>query len=124
MPSYERIMALRNNPEAALTPEPAPSTLTPVDPNDPNKLAVMLDKVSERALAKLDEILSLPLATADGNLLRAQSAAVNVALATQIKVDELKLRERHSPDIMTRIIQMMREEQEKLRLLEESNPES
>ena len=120
MPSYERIMALRNNPEAVLTPEPAPPPSS-VDPTDPNRLAVMLDQVSAQALAKLAEILALPINTSDGNLMRALSSAINSALSTQAKVDELRLRQRHTTDLMPRIIQMMQEEKEKLRELEDNN---
>jgi hypothetical protein len=120
MPSYERIMALRNNPEAVLTPEPAPPPGS-VDPADPNRLAVMLDQVSAQALAKLAEILALPINTSDGNLMRALSSAINSALSTQAKVDELRLRQRHTTDLMPRIIEMMQEEKEKLRELEDNN---
>jgi hypothetical protein len=119
-PSYDRIMAAMNG--TPLEPEPqsppAPTLADTVAPDDPNRLAVMLDAVSARALAKLDEFLSLPIDTSDGNRTRAQSSAINTALATQAKVDELKLRARHSVDLMPRIIQMLKEEQEKLRLLE------
>jgi hypothetical protein len=122
-PSYDRIMAAMNG--TPLEPEPkspVPTLADTVTPDDPNRLAVMLDAVSARALAKLDEFLSLPIDTSDGNRTRAQSAAINTALATQAKVDEMSLRARSSPDIMAKIIQLMDEEQEKLRLLENGEP--
>jgi hypothetical protein len=99
-PSYDRIMAAMNGTPLEPEPEPppTPSLADTVALDDPNRLAVMLDAVSARALAKLDEFLSLPIDTSDGNRTRAQSAAINTALATQAKVDELKLRARHSVD--------------------------
>ena len=112
-PDFDRFL----NGDAQEAPESIPASAN-VDPDDPNHLAILLDAVSARALAKLDEFLSLPIDTSDGNRTRAQSAAINTALATQAKVDELKLRARHSVDLMPRIIQMLKEEQEKLRLLE------
>jgi hypothetical protein len=114
-PDFDRFLS----PPKETAPEASP-TPGDVAPDDPNKLAVMLDAVSMRALVKLDEILALPIDTSDGNLTRAQSAAINSALSTQAKVDELKLRTRHSVDLMPKIIQMLKEEQEKLRLLEGS----
>ena len=120
-PSYDRIMAAMNG--TPLEPEPqsppAPTLADTVAPDDPNRLAVMLDAVSARALAKLDEFLSLPIDTSDGNRTRAQSAAINTALATQSKVDELKLRARSSPDVIPKILEMMRAEKERLRALGE-----
>jgi len=121
-PSYDRIMAAMNG--TPLEPEPplppAPTLADTVAPDDPNRLAVMLDAVSARALAKLDEFLSLPIDTSDGNRTRAQSAAINTALATQSKVDELKLRARSSPDVIPKILEMMRAEKERLRALGET----
>jgi hypothetical protein len=121
-PSYDRIMAALNGTplEPEPQPPPAPTLSDTVAPDDPNRLAVMLDVVSARALAKLDEFLSLPIDTSDGNRTRAQSAAINTALATQAKVDELKLRQRSATDIMPKIIAMMKEEKERLRALGET----
>jgi hypothetical protein len=117
-PSYDRIMAAMSGTplEPEPQPSPAPTLADTVAPDDPNRLAVMLDAVSARALAKLDEFLSLPIDTTDGNRTRAQSAAINTVLATQAKVDEMRLRTRSSPDVMARLIQMMAEEKEKMRL--------
>jgi hypothetical protein len=117
-PDFDRFYLPPNNEaQQASAPQSSP-TPGDVDPNDPNRLAVMLDAVSAHALTKLDEFLTLPIDTSDGNRTRAQSAAINTALATQAKVDELKLRARHSVDLMPKIIKMLKEEQEKLRLLE------
>jgi hypothetical protein len=120
-PSYDRIMAALNGTplEPEPQPPPAPTLADTVTPDDPNRLAVMLDAVSARALAKLDEFLSLPIDTADGHRTRAQCSAINTALATQSKVDEMKLRARSSPDILPKIIEMMRAEKERLRALGE-----
>jgi hypothetical protein len=123
-PSYNKIMAAMNGTPIEPEPEPlpAPGLADAVAPDDPNRLAVMLDAVSARALAKLDEFLALPIDTSDGNRTRAQSAAINTALATQAKVDELKLRVRSSVDLLPKIIEMVRQEQEKLRLQNEEQP--
>ena len=114
-PDFDRFL----NGDAQEAPEAAPPATTNVDPNDPNRLAILLDAVSARALAKLDEILQLPVDTSDGNRTRAQSAAINTALTTQAKVDELRLRQRTNSDIMPKIIEMMRQEKERLLALGE-----
>jgi hypothetical protein len=114
-PDFDRFL----NGDAQETPESIPAS-TNVDPNDPNRLAVMLDAVSARALAKLDEFLTLPIDTSDGNRTRAQSAAINAALSTQAKVDEMRLRQRSAPDILPKIIEMMRQEKERLLALGET----
>jgi hypothetical protein len=67
--------------------------------------------VTARALDKLDELLALPTDTSDGNRMR---ATANTVLNTQTRVDEMRLRHRSNPDIMSKIIQMLKEEQEKL----------
>ena len=113
-PDFDRFL----NGDAQEAPESIPASAN-VHPDDPNHLAILLDAVSARALAKLDEILQLPVDTSDGNRTRAQSAAINTALTTQAKVDELRLRQRTNPDIMPKIIEMMRQEKERLLALGE-----
>ena len=98
--------------------------LPPPDDNvRPNRLATKLDAVTARALDKLDELLSLPINTDDGNLTRAQVAAANTVLNTQAKVDEMRLRAHTSPDIMPKIIAMLKEEKLKLALENEGTTE-
>jgi hypothetical protein len=115
-PDYDRLMAAMSG--APLEPESPPAP-APTDTDDPNRLAIMLDAVSARALSKLGEILALPLDPSNGNSMRAQSAAINAALQTQARVDELKLRQRTAADFMPRLIQMMQEERAKMKLLVE-----
>jgi hypothetical protein len=64
--------------------------------NGRSDLAVKLERVSAKAIDKADQILDLPLPSADhasfGAVLRAQNAAINSALTTQARVDENRLR--------------------------------
>jgi len=65
-------------------------------PNENCDLASKLERVTETAIDKTDEILNLPLPSSDhpsfGSVLRAQNAAANTVLNTQTKVDENRLR--------------------------------
>jgi hypothetical protein len=113
-PNYERLMAALSPPK----PKPEPALADTIDPDDPNKLAAMLDEVTTRALSKLAEILELPVNSENGNVMRALSAGINTALTTQAKIDELKLRQRTTTDIMPRLIELMEQEREKMRRLQ------
>jgi hypothetical protein len=60
-----------------------------------SEIATRLETITEKAVGKLGEIIDLPLDQADQHfpsILRAQNAAANTALATQVKVDETALR--------------------------------
>ena len=60
-------------------------------------LAAKLENVAEKAIDKLDQILGVPLDQDHeqfGSILRAQGAAANTALLTQVRVDESALRQR------------------------------
>ena len=60
-----------------------------------SELATKLEAISDQALDKLAEILSLPLVDGDpafASLLRSQTTAAGVALNTQVRVDEVALR--------------------------------
>jgi hypothetical protein len=63
---------------------------------DKNVLAEKLERVTEKAIDKTEEILRLELPDPDhtsfGAVLRAQNAAANTVLNTQVKVDENRLR--------------------------------
>jgi hypothetical protein len=121
-PSYDRIMAAMNGTplEPEPQPLPAPTLADTVAPDDPNRLAVMLDEVTTRALNKLAEILELPINSENGNVMRALSAGINIALSTQAKIDEMKLRQRSATDVIPKILEMMRAEKERLRALGET----
>jgi hypothetical protein len=86
-------------------------------------LASKLETVSERAIEKLDEILALPLDPEHdqfAGLLRAQNAAANTALNTQIRVDEFQLRHRQT-DVLPRLLEIMAREEAKLPKLPAEN---
>jgi hypothetical protein len=117
-PDYTRFLLEPNNGERAPR-EPLP------DPRagELNPLARKLDAVTQRALDKLDELLALPVDTQDGNLLRAQTAAANTVLHTQTRVDEARLRARAQTDILPKIIEMMKAEEENLKQIEQKGYE-
>jgi hypothetical protein len=110
-PDFDRFYSLPN--KEAQTATPAPPTPAAVDENE---LARKLDVVAGHALDKIDELLVMATDISNGNLVRGQVAAATAALNTASKVDEMRLRQRSNPDIMARVIEMMKEEQEKLRL--------
>jgi hypothetical protein len=112
-PDFDQFYSLPNgDAQQASAPESIPTAA------DENELARKLDVVTGHALDKIDELLVMATDVNNGNLVRGQVAAATAALNTASKVDELRLRERSNPDIMARIVQMMAEEKEKLRLLE------
>jgi len=79
-----------------------------------SELATKLERVSEKALNKADEILDLPLPSADhasfAAVLRAQNAAANTILNTQTKVDENRLRAGVA-DKLPELLEILREEE-------------
>jgi hypothetical protein len=112
-PDYARFLSPPTTDNAQASPTPPVPTAA-----DENDLPAKLDAVTARALNKLDEFLALPIDTADGNRTRAQTAAINTALTTQSRVDEMRLRARSNPDIMSKIIELMKEEELKLAIEE------
>jgi hypothetical protein len=89
-------------------------------------LAPELERVTWLGLQKLEQILRIPTDRGDGNLLRAQTAAVGIAVHAQLRADETRLKQVRRRDIMERIIEMMKEEEAKLaeRRREEEGPAS
>jgi hypothetical protein len=85
-----------------------------------NALASKLERVTEKAIDKADEILDLPLPDPDtasfGAVLRAQNAAANTILNTQVKVDEHSLR-RQTINKLPDLVRIIREEELKLAAL-------
>jgi hypothetical protein len=77
-------------------------------------LAPELERVTWLGLQKLEQILRIPTDRRDGNLLRAQSAAAAIAVNTQMRVDETRMKQVRRRDIMERIVEMMEEEKAKL----------
>jgi hypothetical protein len=100
-------------------PPPPMPPVPPTDANEPNALSNKLAAVTARALDRLDEVLSLPLDANNGNSLRALNSGINSAISAQLKADEMRLRPRGDPDIMPRLIQLMKEEREKMKILTE-----
>jgi acyl-CoA reductase-like NAD-dependent aldehyde dehydrogenase len=77
-------------------------------------LAPELEAVTRLALEKMTQILKIPTDRGDGNLLRAQTAAAAIAINTQMRADEAKLKQARRGDMMERILAMMAEEKAKL----------
>jgi hypothetical protein len=81
-------------------------------------LAPELERVTLLGLQKLEQILRIPTDPADGNILRAQTAAAGLAVNVQLRVDETRMKQVRRRDVMERIIAMMAEEQTKLAEME------
>jgi hypothetical protein len=79
-------------------------------------LAPQLEAVTRLGLEKIAQILALPTDPANGNVLRAQANAAAIAINTQLRADEAKMKQVRRTDIMARIIESMK--QEKARLVE------
>jgi hypothetical protein len=86
----------------------------PVTTMDRETLAPELERVTLLGLQKLEQILRIPTDRGDGNLLRAQTAAAGLAVNVQMRVDEARLKQVRSRDIMELIIAMMKEEEAKM----------
>jgi hypothetical protein len=87
---------------------------------DKSALATKLERVTEKAIDKTDQILDLPLPDPDtasfGAVLRAQTASATTVLNTQVRVDENRLRKQRI-DRLPEILQIIKEEEEKLKEL-------
>jgi len=86
-----------------------------------SELATKLEAVSDQALDKLAEIMSLPLVDGDpgfASLLRSQTTAAGVALNTQVRVDEVALRKQEH-DRMPELLRLAAEVRARLPPLEE-----
>ena len=86
----------------------------PVVVAEQETLAPELERVTWLGLQKLEQILRIPTDRADGNLLRAQTAAAGLAVNAQLRADEAKLKQARRGDVMERIIAMLAEEKAKL----------
>ena len=110
--------------ESASSSEQKSSTLPSTSRNNTleaadNSLALKLERVTEKALDKADDILSLPLPDTDdvnfGAILRSQNAAANTILTTQVRVDENHLRKQQVdtlPQLIADIAEYRRAERE------------
>ena len=110
--------------ESASSSEQKSSTLPSTSRNNTleaadNSLALKLERVTEKALDKADDILSLPLPEPDdanfSAILRSQNAAANTILTTQVRVDENRLRKQQVdtlPQLIADIAEYRRAERE------------
>jgi hypothetical protein len=81
---------------------------------DPETLAPQLEQLTRLALEKMTQILKIPTDRHDGNLLRAQTAAAGLAVNTQLRADQARMKQVRGRDVMERIKVMMAEEEAKL----------
>ena len=95
---------------AIVQEEPAAEVAT----TERETLAPELERVTLLGLQKLEQILRIPTDRGDGNLLRAQTAAAGLAVNVQMRVDEAKMKQVRSKDIMERVIALMKEGKAKL----------
>jgi hypothetical protein len=89
--------------------------------NGKTALASKLEAVSDQALDKLGEIMSLPLINSDPafpSVLRSQTTAAGVALNTQVRVDEVALRKQEH-DRLPELLRLAAEVRARLPPLEE-----
>jgi hypothetical protein len=91
------------------------------DAGGKSELATKLEAVSDQALDKLAEIMSLPLVNGDpafASVLRSQTTAAGVALNTQLRADEVALRKQEH-DRMPELLRLAAEVRASLSPLEE-----
>jgi hypothetical protein len=88
--------------------------LAEVETVEGETLAPQLAAATRLALEKMTQILKIPTDRGDGNLLRAQIGAAGLAVNVQMRVDEARLKQVRSRDIMERIRAMLAEEEAKL----------
>jgi hypothetical protein len=81
---------------------------------DRETLAPELEAVTRLGLQKLEQILQMPTDRANGNLLRAQTAAAGLAVNAQLRADETRMRQVRRRDIMELIKARMAEAEAEL----------
>jgi hypothetical protein len=81
---------------------------------DRETLAPELERVTWLGLQKLEQILRMPTDRGDSSLLRAQSAAAAIAINTQMRADQAKMKEVRRRDIMELIKVRLAEEEAKM----------
>jgi len=68
-----------------------------------DELPAALEQVTRQGLKKLSQILRVPLDPTDGNLVRSQVTAAGIAINSQLKADEQRLRTKHWRRICTTV---------------------
>jgi hypothetical protein len=82
-----------------------------------DELPAALEQVTRQGLKKLSQILRVPLDPTDGNLVRSQVTAAGIAINSQLKADEQRLRTKQTGDVFARLLKVI--EQEKRLLAEQ-----
>jgi hypothetical protein len=85
-------------------------------------LAPDLERVTKLGLQKLEQVLTTPMDTGNGNLLRAQVSAAGIAVHGQLKADETRLRAKVRGDVLDRLLRAIAEEKAK-RVKQEAAPQ-
>jgi len=131
---YKSFLAMlkgEHSTESASSSEQKSSTLPSTSRNNTleaadNSLALKLERVTEKALDKADDILSLPLPEPDdanfSAILRSQNAAANTILTTQVRVDENHLR-KQQVDTLPQLIAEIAEYRKRQREMHGSDDE-
>jgi hypothetical protein len=92
--------------------EPIDLPAAPVPPLATPDLPAKLGRVVERSIEQADHILDLPLDRDHPQYaaeLRAKTAVINTTLATQVKVDDLRLKHQGDPKVLERLLAEIRE---------------
>ena len=79
---------------------------------DSNNLAHELEEANALALAWIKKILLEPIDVEAGDLLRAQAAASGLALNTQLKADDMRLRAVRADKALERLMNALREKEQ------------
>jgi hypothetical protein len=77
-------------------------------------LARKLEHICDLSLDKIEEVLQLPLDPRNGNAMRAITACASVAIQSQLRADETRLRSRQSSDVLERLAKLVRAERKNL----------
>ncbi len=108
--------AASNSPQNLPEPGTSKPKNGPIPADDKSPLASKLERLSEKALAKSDQILDMAPEIDDANfgtVLRAQTAVINSTLTTQARTDETRLRAQ-AVDRLDEICRVIQEEEKKL----------
>jgi hypothetical protein len=81
---------------------------------DRETLAPELERVTQLGLPKLEHILRIPTDRADGNLLRAQTAAAGIAVNAQLRADETKMKQVPRSDVLKKLLARIAEERARM----------
>jgi hypothetical protein len=80
-----------------------------------DELAAKLEQATMLGLEKLEDILRRPTDDHNGNLLRAQTAAAGIAVNSQLRADENKLRAKRDSGVFDRLLMEVKKQRRLLR---------